>query len=284
MNWFISWKILVFITLSLMLTSLTKPKQLEENVRLLRYIQNVVCWLIIVFFSKLVHFWINIFSSNKMKILVSTPRNCCLLITQEIFVVDRNAGLESVYAGDDGSQFEFAWVNPDTAILVILYSSGTTGLPKGVPLSHNNNLSALLAARFVFTYIQVIQSVRQNNTYRFSLLIRLRFELSNFHTRFYHWADFVYCDWLCINSDYPGKELLPNKTSEVVMLCLPMFHAFCLSFMYLVLTRGDTIVVMRKFSLDHFFRTTQQYRVIQAASAHKQMNQPSWTISKYANK
>lgn len=62
------------------------------------------------------------------------------------FVFGKSQGFTSIrdLYSDDGSQFQLAQFDVGNDVLLLPYSSGTTGLPKGVMLTHANWLSTLM--------------------------------------------------------------------------------------------------------------------------------------------
>lgn len=58
---------------------------------------------------------------------------------------------------DDGKAFpENTTINPLDDVCVLPYSSGTTGLPKGVMLTHDNIVANVQQFRFVFMTSSVV--------------------------------------------------------------------------------------------------------------------------------
>lgn len=70
---------------------------------------------------------------------------------QSFFVFGKSQGFTSIQDlySDDGSQFQLAQFDVGNDVLLLPYSSGTTGLPKGVMLTHANWLSTLMVTTLV---------------------------------------------------------------------------------------------------------------------------------------
>jgi long-subunit acyl-CoA synthetase (AMP-forming) len=107
----------------------------------------------------------NTYSAEQIEYLVSDAKNTIVVTeaayldtvmkvkdacgsVEHVVVVDEPAegtmGLDELAAkGDDDFDFEAAWkaVEPDD-VLTLIYTSGTTGPPKGVQITHENELSA----------------------------------------------------------------------------------------------------------------------------------------------
>ena len=67
------------------------------------------------------------------------------LLTQSVITLGDVPGCVSVYKlmKDDGKAYPEVAFNPREDVVIVPYSSGTTGLPKGVMLTHYNLLANL---------------------------------------------------------------------------------------------------------------------------------------------
>ena len=77
---------------------------------------------------------------------------------QELIVFGQVDGLTSLWTlyEDDGSLFRFETINIEREAMTLLYSSGTTGLPKGVMGTHLNCLSYIISVRLVYLFVIII--------------------------------------------------------------------------------------------------------------------------------
>ena len=116
-------------------------------------------------------------------------------------------------------------IHPKSDVAFLMYSSGTTGLPKGVMLSHYNIVSSTM---------QIECAEQGNLTWNSSKTV-------------------------------PGTSLPPNLNGDVVLACLPFFHIYGLTHMVLQpLYKGWKCVVMQNFEIDKWCRTVERYRATYA--------------------
>lgn len=91
--------------------------------------------------------------------MIYTTWHMCV---KDMFVINRQNGLTSLYNEGD-SHFDFAPVDPANDVMTLLYSSGTTGLPKGVMQTHHNHLSTLTVSKYAthFTRLYTVHTAHK---------------------------------------------------------------------------------------------------------------------------
>lgn len=113
-------------------------------------------------------------------------------------------------------------INPREDLAFLVYSSGTTGKPKGVELTHQNMTSNL----------QQIQGTEGGNM---------------------SWDGTAHC---------PGIPDAPKGQGDVVLACLPFFHIYGLNVLvHLPLLTGVHEIVLAKFEIEKFCRLIQDHKV-----------------------
>lgn len=114
-------------------------------------------------------------------------------------------------------------INPGTDVAFLIYSSGTTGLPKGVMLSHYNMVASTM---------QILMSEQGNLTWDGSQT--------------------------ALGIPLPQT----TKNGDVVLVCLPLFHIYALSHMILQpLYSGWKALVMTRFDMTKWCRAVQDHHV-----------------------
>lgn len=120
------------------------------------------------------------------------------------------------------SRYRAAKIAPKEDLAFLVYSSGTTGKPKGVELTHHNMTSNL----------QQIQSTEGGNL---------------------SWDGSAHC---------PGIPDAPQGQGDVVLACLPFFHIYGLNVLiHLPMFTGVTAVVLARFEIEKFCRLIQEHKV-----------------------
>jgi acyl-CoA synthetase (AMP-forming)/AMP-acid ligase II len=118
-------------------------------------------------------------------------------------------------------------INPGSDLGFLVYSSGTTGLPKGVMLSHTNIVSNVL---------MISQSVGINYHWRHDKILGL--------LPFYHIYGSLQTHFMA--PKFTLTDLYPTGLTGLLHQCL---------------SRGIELVVMPKFSLDAFCLAVKQHRI-----------------------
>ena len=74
-----------------------------------------------------------------------------MFVVKEIFTNGQGdndyTSIQDLY-NDNGDEFELAKLDPVNDLFLMPYSSGTTGVPKGVKLTHFNMLHPVIATGF----------------------------------------------------------------------------------------------------------------------------------------
>jgi 4-coumarate--CoA ligase len=117
------------------------------------------------------------------------------------------------------SRYRAAKINPTSDLAFLVYSSGTTGKPKGVELTHQNMTSNL----------QQIQSTEGGNL---------------------SWDGNAHC---------PGIPDAKKGKGDVILACLPFFHIYGLNVLiHLPCFNGTETIVLGRFEIEKFCQTIQE--------------------------
>ena len=146
---------------------------------------------------------------------------------------------------DDGSAFnENIEISPKTDISVLPFSSGTTGLPKGVMLSHYNLVANIQQIRYTITVLSLTWHI--NNTI-LSYRLRIIFIIFFFTYFLFSSSSPNFGEW---------------TTDDVFMGLLPFFHIYGMTVVLLLgLKQGIKIISLPKFQPESFLTAAQDYKV-----------------------
>ncbi|KAJ2654919.1 hypothetical protein IWW48_005819 [Coemansia sp. RSA 1200] len=127
-------------------------------------------------------------------------------------------------------------IDPDS-VAIIPYSSGTTGYPKGVVLTHRNIVANILQVTMLQTYDGPDPSSSSSSSTSLSSL----------------------------TNSAKGSEIRESNKRGATVAVLPMYHSFGLLFLcFQAPSRGITTVVMAKFEMQGFLELVEKYRVTEA--------------------
>ncbi|ETN38677.1 uncharacterized protein HMPREF1541_06714 [Cyphellophora europaea CBS 101466] len=163
---------------------------------------------------------------------IKTVRAACAKVgipTDNIFIIgdQRDPSYElkhwtQVEANQWKSRYRSPKISPKDDLAFLVYSSGTTGKPKGVELTHFNMTSNL----------QQIQATEGGNL---------------------SWDGSAHC---------PGIPDAPRPQGDKILACLPFFHIYGLNVLiHLPMYTGVSALVLAKFEIETFCRLIQEHKV-----------------------
>ncbi|KAJ1731388.1 hypothetical protein LPJ72_003964 [Coemansia sp. Benny D160-2] len=127
-------------------------------------------------------------------------------------------------------------IDPDS-VAIIPYSSGTTGYPKGVVLTHRNIVANILQVTMLQTYDGPDPSSSSSSSTSLSSMA----------------------------NSAKGAEIRESSKRGATVAVLPMYHSFGLLFLcFQAPSRGITTVVMAKFEMQGFLQLVERHRVTEA--------------------